>query len=98
MVLGLARLTAVIDLFCGSGGLSLEMAMAKNTDVHKPPLPRVSMGLGNILAQSGVVASAFGRWPGFVLMVLALLVALALGIATAGILAKGIMHVLTGGI
>lgn len=72
--------------------------MAKNTDVRKPPLPRVSMGLGNILAQSGIVASAFGRWPGFVLMVLTLLVALTLGIATASILAKGIMHVVTGAI
>lgn len=66
--------------------------MARNTGVRKPTLPRVSMGLGNILAQSGIVANAFGRWPGFVLMVLALLAALALGIATAGILARGIMH------
>jgi hypothetical protein len=66
--------------------------MARTSGVRKPTLPRVSLGLGNILAQSGVVANAFGRWPGFVLMVLTLLVALAVGVVTAGVLARGIMH------
>ena len=52
------------------------------------------MGLGNILAQSEVVASAFGNWPGFVLMVLALMVALAVSAITAGLLVQGMVHVL----
>jgi ABC-type antimicrobial peptide transport system permease subunit len=62
--------------------------------VRKPTLPRVSMGLGNILAQSKVVANAFGKWPGFVLMVLALMVALAVSAITAGVLVRGMVHVL----
>lgn len=86
-----------IDPFCGSGGFRvglLEVLMAKGTDARKPTLPKVSLGLGNILAQSGIVANAFGRWPGFVLMVLTLLVALAVSVVTASVLARGIMHVL----
>lgn len=46
--------------------------MARNSSARKPPSPKVSMGLGNILAQSGVVASAFGRWPGFAMVLIAL--------------------------
>jgi hypothetical protein len=85
----------VIDLFSGSGGLRvglLEVAVARRSGVRKATLPRVSLGLGNILAQSGVVANAFGRWPGFVLMVLALMVALAVGLVTAGVLIREIIH------
>jgi hypothetical protein len=66
--------------------------MPRTSDVRKPTLPRVSLGLGNILAQSEVVANAFGRWPGFALMVLALLVVLAVGVATASVMAGGIMR------
>jgi hypothetical protein len=47
--------------------------MARSTGVRKPTLPKVSMGLANILAQSGVVANAFGRWPGFALILAALI-------------------------
>jgi hypothetical protein len=39
--------------------------MARNTDMRKPTLPRVSTGLSNILAQSGVVAKALGSMAWF---------------------------------
>jgi hypothetical protein len=39
-------------------------------------------GLAGVLAQASVVSAAFGKWPGFVLMMTALAVILALSFAT----------------
>lgn len=47
-----------------------------------PNLPVFRFGPNNILAQSEVVSRAFGRYLGYSLMVLALLVTLVLGLAT----------------
>lgn len=41
--------------------------------VDATPLPRFSLGLAPVLAQSKNVVEAFGRWPGFVLMLLAVM-------------------------
>jgi hypothetical protein len=64
--------------------------MARSSDVRKPPLPRVSMGLGNILAQSRVVADAFGRWPGFTLVLLALVASAVMSGSLAYLVLRGI--------
>ena len=42
-------------------------------------LPSLPNGISGILAQAPVVAAAFGRWPGFVLVTTAILVILILG-------------------
>jgi hypothetical protein len=51
--------------------------------VRKPTLPRVSLGLGNILAQSETVVRAFGAERGFILMLVAILsgASVSLGVA-----------------
>ena len=49
-------------------------------------------GLADILAQSPLVAAAFGRWLGFVLMMTALLVVLAFGVITILVASKTAMH------
>ncbi|WP_213737050.1 hypothetical protein [Bradyrhizobium sp. dw_411] len=46
--------------------------------------------MASILAQSPAVADSFGRWPGFALMVLAMMVMLIIGLAGVAALAKGI--------
>jgi hypothetical protein len=51
-------------------------------------------GLADILAQAPLVAAAFGRWPGFVLMMSALLVVLALGAITILVASKAATHVI----
>jgi hypothetical protein len=51
--------------------------------------PKMS-GLADVLAQAPLVAAAFGRWPGFILMMTALVVVLALGVATILIASKGL--------
>ena len=68
--------------------------MAKNSGVRKPPLPKVSMGLGNVLAQSGVVVSAFGKPMGFVIMMTAVIGSAALGVGMAYVVARGLMRAL----
>ena len=55
--------------------------------------PKV-VGLAGVLAQSGVVSAAFGRWPGFVLMITALVVVLVMALATVLIAAFGAAHFL----
>ena len=49
-------------------------------------------GLPDILAQAPLVAAAFGRWPGFVLMMTALLLVLALGVITILLASKAATH------
>jgi len=68
--------------------------MARNTDEHKPTLPRVSMGLGNILAQSGVVVAAFGKPMGFVIMMSAVLGSAAVGVSMAFIVVRSLIRML----
>jgi hypothetical protein len=51
-------------------------------------------GVAGVLAQAPVVSAAFGRWPGFVLMMTALLIVLALGVVTALVAAKGAAHLI----
>jgi hypothetical protein len=46
-------------------------------EVVRPKLGSVA----SILAQSKIVADAFGRWPGFVLMIVALLVFMSISLA-----------------
>jgi hypothetical protein len=67
--------------------------MARTGSVRKPILPQVNIGLATIPAQSPVVEEAFGQGLGFVLMVLALMVSLTLGVITAGVASRAIMHV-----
>jgi hypothetical protein len=50
------------------------MKQNKDLSEEKPPGPHRLMGVGSILAQSNVVAEAFGRRLGFILMVLGLIV------------------------
>jgi hypothetical protein len=66
--------------------------MARSSGVRKPNLPKVSMGLGNILAQSGVVADAFGRWPGFALMLMAIVTSAVASGSVAYLGVRGIAH------
>jgi hypothetical protein len=47
-------------------------------------------GLASILAQAPAVSAAFGRWPGFILMLTALLVFFALGVVTIMVASKGV--------
>jgi hypothetical protein len=47
-------------------------------------------GLANILAQAPALSAAFGRWPGFVVMMTALLGVLMLGVATLLIASKSL--------
>jgi hypothetical protein len=49
-------------------------------------------GLAYILAQAPLVAAAFGRWPGFVLIMTALLVVLAFGVITILVATKAATH------
>ena len=51
-------------------------------------------GIAGVLAQAPVVSAAFGRWPGFVLMMTALLVVLTLGAVTILIASKGATHLI----
>jgi hypothetical protein len=74
-------------------GRFLEAAMAGN-GVRKPTLPKASMGLGGILAQSETVVRAFGREKGFVLMMAAILAVVSVGLGTAVIVAKGVGRLL----
>jgi len=46
--------------------------------MRKTPAPRMN-GFASILAQAPRVSAAFGRWPGFVLMMTALLGVVLLG-------------------
>ena len=68
--------------------------MAKNSCVRKLPLPKVSMGLRNVLAQSAVVVSAFGKPMGFVIMMTAVTGSAALGVGMAYVFARGLIRFL----
>src|ERR1700676_2202082 len=61
--------------------------------MKKAVLPKWG-GLAGVLAQAPVVSAAFGRWPGFVLMMTALFIVLALGVVTALVAAKGTAHLI----
>ena len=50
--------------------------------------------IANILAQSPAVAASFGRWPGFVLVMIGMLVILAVSITTILVLGKGAAHLM----
>jgi hypothetical protein len=65
--------------------------MTRSSGVRKHTLP--SMGLGNILAQSRVVADAFGRWPGFALVLLALVTSAVMSGGVAYLVLRGIARV-----
>lgn len=61
--------------------------------MKKALLPKFS-GIASILAQAPAVSFAFGRWPGFVLMMTALLVVLVLGVVTVLAASKGVAHLI----
>ena len=44
--------------------------------------PFFKNGLPGVLAQAPIVASTFGKWPGFILIVASMLVLLMLGLAS----------------
>jgi hypothetical protein len=52
-------------------------------------------GIADVLAQAQVVAAAFGRWPGFILMMAALVVILTLGILTIVAASKAVAHLVS---
>jgi hypothetical protein len=67
----------------------------------KPPVrvdgalrPKIG-GIASILAQSPAVAGSFGRWPGFILMVMAMAIVLTVSLATVFMVAKGASHLIT---
>lgn len=66
--------------------------MTRGNGVRKSTLPKASTGLGNILAQSDIVANAFGRWPGFALILIALLISLLVSVTAIAIFGMGLMH------
>ena len=51
-------------------------------------------GLAGVLAQAPVVSAAFGRWPGFVLMMTAMFVVLALSVVMILVASKSVVHLL----
>ena len=51
-------------------------------------------GLADVLAQPPVVSAAFGRWPGFVLMMTAMFVVLALSVVMILVASKSVVHLL----
>jgi low affinity Fe/Cu permease len=52
-------------------------------------------GIADVLAQAQVVAAAFGRWPGFIVMMAALVVILTLGILTIVAASKAVAHLVS---
>ena len=66
-----------------------EMAIKKHPVRVSDPL-RPKLGpVASILAQSPAVASSFGRWPGFVLVMTGMLVILAMSLAAIVVASKG---------
>lgn len=53
-----------------------------------------SGGLAGLLAQAPAVSAAFGKWPGFILMMTALLIFFSLGIVTILVATKEIAHLI----
>jgi hypothetical protein len=51
-------------------------------------------GLAGILAQAPAVSAAFGRWPGFLLIMTAMIVVLALGVGTMLVASNGAAHLI----
>jgi hypothetical protein len=69
--------------------------MAKATPRTADGLPRSKLGgLAGHLAESGTVANAFGKWPGFILMMMALMVFWMISLATIVVTTKGVSHFL----
>jgi hypothetical protein len=67
------------------------MAKSKPRTVGGLPLPKLG-GLAGLLAESGTVANAFGKWPGFILMMMALMVFWMISLATIVVTTKGVSH------
>ena len=62
--------------------------------VRKPTLPKVSLGLGNILAQSETVVRAFGTERGFILMLVAILSGASVSLGVALLIVRGVSRAL----
>jgi hypothetical protein len=62
--------------------------------MKKSAQPKLA-GIADVLAQAQVVAAAFGRWPGFILMMAALVVILTLGILTILAASKAVAHLVS---
>jgi len=69
------------------------MAKSKPSAVSDLPLPKIG-GLAGLLAESGTVATAFGKWPGFILMTMALIVFCMMSLATIVVATKAVSHFL----
>jgi hypothetical protein len=50
-----------------------------------------NLAVAGILAQSPAVAGSFGRWPGFILMMTAMLVVLVVSLATILVAGRGVL-------
>jgi hypothetical protein len=66
----------------------------KRQGTKKSAQPKLA-GIADVLAQAQVVAAAFGRWPGFILMMAALVVILTLGILTILAASKALAHLVS---
>jgi low affinity Fe/Cu permease len=62
--------------------------------MKKAAQPKLA-GIADVLAQAQVVAAAFGRWPGFIVMMAALVVILTLGILTIVAASKAVAHLVS---
>jgi low affinity Fe/Cu permease len=62
--------------------------------MRKAVQPKLA-GIADVLAQAQVVAAAFGRWPGFIVMMAALVVILTLGILTIVAASKAVAHLVS---
>jgi low affinity Fe/Cu permease len=66
----------------------------KRQGMKKSAQPKLA-GIADVLAQAQVVAAAFGRWPGFIVMMAALVVILTLGILTILAASKALAHLVS---
>jgi low affinity Fe/Cu permease len=62
--------------------------------MKKAAQPKLA-GIADVLAQAQVVAAAFGRSPGFIVMMAALVVILTLGILTIVAASKAVAHLVS---
>jgi hypothetical protein len=70
------------------------MANRKSPQRVNDPL-RLKLGtVAGILAQSPAVASSFGRWPGFILIMTGMLVILIVSVTAIFVASKGVSHLL----
>jgi hypothetical protein len=63
-----------------------------NAGMKKPPESK-SVGFAGILAQAPAASTAFGKWPGFVLVLTAMLLFFALGVITMVLAVKEAAHI-----